>query len=130
MLSYDCNFKTLVIKIDVLGVNMTSAWLEAISALDRRLSARNMTLKEYMTLAFLNENSNVTEEELAMFASHNEDAHFGKSIIARLLDASYLTRDETSNAITVTEHGHNVVEEVHRLCKSRLIMPLFSNPNH
>ncbi|HBC3592743.1 hypothetical protein R7D97_25420 [Vibrio sp. Vb5031] len=108
---------------------MVSAWLGAISALDRRLGTGNMTLKEYMTIAYVHEQTSVSEEDLAMFATHNEDSDFGNSIINRLLEAGHLTRDEDTNAIIISEHGHHVIDEVHRLCKSRLIQPIFTNPN-
>ncbi|BEI26472.1 hypothetical protein NMR92_003326 [Vibrio cholerae] len=108
---------------------MISAWLGAISALDRRLGTGHMTLKEYMTLAFVHEKPGVSDEELAMFSSHNEDANFGKAIIDKLFEAGHLTRDEETNAIIVSEHGNHLIDEVHRLCKSRLVQPLFANPN-
>lgn len=107
---------------------MISPWLSAIGALDRRLSADQLTLKQYRAIAFVHETENVLDDQLGMFISNNENCELGKSIANELFNNGYFEREEETNHIILSEHGKMVIDEVYRLCHSRLTQPLFVPP--
>ncbi|CAH7376827.1 MarR family transcriptional regulator [Vibrio crassostreae] len=107
---------------------MISPWLSAISALERRLSADQLTLNQYRAISFVHETENVLDDQLGMFITNNENCELGKSIANELFDCGYLEREGDTNFIILSDHGKMVVDEVYRLCHSRLTQPLFVPP--
>lgn len=107
-----------------------SPWLSAISAFERRLQKDNLKLNEYRCLAIIHEKPELSEEMLINFISHNELEKIGKMVVDRLLTRELLERDEENNKLKLTEHAAMIIDEIYRLCQSRLTRPLFVAPNY
>lgn len=105
-----------------------SPWLSALSALDRRLSVDQLDLSHYRALSFVHEMNKVTDDALAMFISNNESINVGQNVIEHLMSRQLLEREEDTNNITLSDHSKMVIDEIYRLCQSRLTKPLFKPP--
>ncbi|UMM06882.1 hypothetical protein MKR81_26845 (plasmid) [Vibrio campbellii] len=105
-----------------------SPWLSAMSALERRLTIDKIELSHYRALSLVHEFEGVTDDALAMFISYNEDIHFGYTVIEHLMDREFFKRDEDTNNIILSEHAKMVLDEIYRLCHTRLTKPLFTPP--
>lgn len=110
---------------------MQSAWLNALSALDRRLHAQQLDLISYRALAYVHETEGANLEKISEFININDDENRSEQIINKLLNENYLINDEEENSkIILTEIGAMVIDEIYRLCQSRLAKPLFTKPNY
>lgn len=110
---------------------MQSAWLNALSALDRRLHAQKISLISYRALAYVHESEGANLEKIKEFININDDDNHSEQIIDKLLNEKYLMWDEEDKAkIILTEIGGMVIDEIYRLCQSRLAKPLFTKPNY
>ncbi|MBD1559900.1 hypothetical protein HC752_23535 [Vibrio sp. S9_S30] len=105
-----------------------SPWLSALSALDRRLSVDQLDLSHYRALSFVHEMNDVTDDALAMFISNNENINAGHNVIEHLMSRQLLEREEDTNNIILSDHSKMVIDEIYRLCPSRLTKPLFTPP--
>ncbi|MEZ9699557.1 hypothetical protein AB4455_02840 [Vibrio sp. 10N.261.46.E12] len=110
---------------------MQSAWLNALSALDRRLHSQQLDLISYRALAYVHEIEGSNLERIKEFININDDENRNDQIINNLFHENYLKNDEDDPArIILTEIGEMVIDEIYRLCQSRLAKPLFTKPNY
>ena len=122
------NLKKFVNKNYWRGVTM-SPWLSALSALERRLLNDRLDLRDYRALTFVHELNDVKNDQLAMFIAHNQNIEYGNGVIKNLIERGLLQLEENSNSIILTSYAKMVIDELDRLCKSRLVQPLFVSPN-
>lgn len=106
-----------------------SPWLSAMSALDRRLTIDQLELCHYRALSYVHEIASVSDEQLAMFISNNENIYSGQMIIENLMDRQLFERDTDTNKIILSDHAKMIIDEIYRLCHSRLTKPLFVAPD-
>lgn len=113
-------------KLILQGRNMNSAWLSTTSALDRKLQSLSLSLSQYNMLLryeegdwkfYLDEDGSLNNENIYL--------------ASLLVEGGYLVQVEVEGkegmiGYEITDHGRNSLEEVNRVCKSRLIEPLFT----
>lgn len=107
-----------------------SPWLSAISALERRISIDNLSLPQYRCLSYVSENKSVKAEDLAHFVMHGTNIEDGEDLIKKLFSRNMLQSDEDTGLIILTELSEMIIDEIYRLCHSRMTRPLFYNPNY